>query len=656
MSSSDWISLEALLLITGWSKRTIYNKQQSGELKTRLVAAAANGKRRRDYDASTLPPDLQQKRMQYALAPISQKPSRPPAVQTLASLDKAEKEQATQRLNIIRPLIEFQNSGQEPLSAPGVRVSSLSAIIKHLSTATGYSERTLWNWWHSYREGGPGALADRPRKDNGTSRFFAEHKEAAQFAQNKFLNERLSITMVHEALLREWPRLRTASENAPPCFDTVRLFLNSLPPIITAVAHGGERAYKEDFAPFLLRDRSKVHANQYWLSDHMLHDVWVRNLNEETGAPVFGELQLNEAFRPWLTAIEDMKSRLIVGWTWCANPSSNSISSALRCALEQYGRPQSAFYVDNGKDYNKISDDASGVLSRLGIRAQHCTPRHPQAKQIESFFHILHQRFDVMWRPFYAGTSPKSRPEECDRVLQEHKKLMADGQASRSPLPAASKFLQLAAQWLHEFNQCFKDKAPGLAGRTPIEIFDADLPPEQREVIKAADVAQLFWDRQRRVVREGGTVQIFNARYEPADAESAAALTLSIQREVLVACDPNNLGEAIALTLDGKRFLGTLRAQELLVHGQTSVEEIRASMRKRSAAYRAVKNYTRRLEQARVAAGDLAEIEVLEQRAVASGAKRPRVYALPLPRAVGSAAPQRKFVNDIVDDLMREGF
>ena len=46
----------------------------------------------------------------------------------------------------------------------------------------------------------------------------------------------------------------------------------------------------------------------------------------------------------------------------------------------------------------------------------------------------------------------------------------------------------------------------------------------------------------------------------------------------VVACDPANLGEAIALDLDG-RFLGRLRAQKLITRGPTSYEDIRASMR-----------------------------------------------------------------------------
>lgn len=650
---ADWISLEELLQLTGWDARTVRRKKASGELRSRPIAAAKNGKPRHEYDASSLPADIQAKRLQQSIAgglvKTSSGISNGTLLRTMASLEGAARDQAQQRLDVISPLIEFSNSGQTPC---GAQQPTVSSIVKFIATSQRQSERTIWNWWNAYKASGPGALADRPRKDRNTSRFFSEHKEAAAFVGNKFLNERLSILMTHEALLREWPRLRLSDDDVAPAYETTRVFLNSLPPIITAVAHGGERAYKDDFAPFLLRDRSKLKANQFWISDHMIHDVWVRNFDLETGAPVFGEMPLNAPFRPWLTAIEDMKSRRIVAHVWCATPSSHTISSALRYALCNFGAPESAFYVDNGKDYNKVSDDARGVLARLGIRTQHCIPRHPQSKQIESFFHILHQRFDVLWRPFYAGISPKHKPEECDQALAVHKNLMASGRGNESPLPAASEFIQQAANWLElEWNNSFKDKARGMAKRTPREIFDADLPPSSRTVIDARDVAPLFWDRQKRIVREGGTVQLFNARYEPADADSAAALTLSIKREVLIACDPLNVGMAIALTHDEK-FLGVLRAQELLVHGETSQAQISASMRERRKIFKALKRNNSMLAQSRLAAGDLCELEVLASRAVGAGVRKPVIHALPVAKAVNG--PTRVHVEDIVEKFFED--
>ena len=85
-----------------------------------------------------------------------------------------------------------------------------------------------------------------------------------------------------------------------------------------------------------------------------------------------------------------MRSRKVLGTAWSATPSSHSISSALRIAIERYGIPK-AFYIDNGKDYEKVgridfSPECSGVLVRLGITPCYCLPKHPQSKLIESWF------------------------------------------------------------------------------------------------------------------------------------------------------------------------------------------------------------------------------------------------------------------------------
>ena len=101
-----------------------------------------------------------------------------------------------------------------------------------------------------------------------------------------------------------------------------------------------------------------------------------------------------------------------------------------------------------------------------------------------------------------------------------------------------------------------------MSGRTPDEVFNELLLPGQRRLIESPEVLYaLFWDRQRRKVSEGGCVQLHGERYEPADPESLAKLFLEIERDVIVACDPANLGEAIALDLDG-RFLGRLTSPE----------------------------------------------------------------------------------------------
>jgi putative transposase len=671
---ADWISLAELMELTGWDRSTITRKQSSGQIRTRLTERIRNGKARREYDASSLPAEFQAKRLQQAISsapivlvkssdhPATARPetAKDEGISALATLSADEKAEAERRLSVIGPLIDFENRANSPMLPFGgaQAPTSLARMVKLIGATSPYSERTLWNWWKAYKTSGLSGLIGKGRSDKNISRFFAARKQAAAFASNKFWNERLSAIMVHEALLREWRRLRLSPSDAPPAYETTRVFLNSLPPLISTIARKGERAYNNDFAPYLLRDIAKVPVNQYWISDHMQHDIFVRNIDAETGKPVFNELGLNEAFRPWLTCIVDMRSRRVVGQVWCVSPSSNTINSALRIALRTFGLCRN-FYIDNGKDYKKLgkrapelSPDAQGVLIRLGIHSQHCLPKHPQSKQIESFFRTVHKQFDVLWRDAYCGSSPATRPEACDALMSRHKKLLAAGEGDRSPLPPASEFIQAALNWMDSFNSNFKCSGRGMNGHSPKYIYDSELPPSRRRPVRLADVAQLFWERQKRVVSEGGCIQLFNARYEPADSESAAALMLTIKREVLVACDPLSVGEAIALTMDGK-FLGYLRAQELLVHGETSAEQIRASMRARRKIGTLTKQYLENLERNRRQAGDATELEIIQRRAVRNAVAQ-NIHTMPVLQAVNAPAQPRLHADDIADSFLEE--
>ena len=330
--------------------------------------------------------------------------------------------------------------------------------------------------------------------------------------ENKYLGERLSIRLVYQALLRDLRSLEPECTR-PPSYSAVRSYLRQLPKPLLILSREGKRQFQERCEPYLLTDFDSLVPNQIWVSDHGQHDVWVRN-------DLFSGVSANAAVRPWLTAVIDMRSRKIVGTAWSANPSSHTISSALRVAIENFGIPQT-LVIDNGKDYEKIgridfSPECSGVLVRLGIQPHYCLPRHPQSKLIESWFGTVRKRFDCLW-PSWCGSGPKDRPEPCTDALKEHQAFLK-GKRKSSPLPLASEFIATARQWIEEYNSQHAHGGRGMSGRTPDEVFDELLPPGQRRLIESPEVLYaLFWDRQRRKVSEGGCVQLYGERYEPAD-------------------------------------------------------------------------------------------------------------------------------------------
>ena len=574
---NNWLSLQDVTDVTGWHPQHVRRLARDGQLKRRpSKRVRRNGRVQSEYALSSLPVEAQ---LKFLKQPLLSEPActalarRSDSSQSslFASLPEVteperlnfsaeQNARAVKRLEAIAPFLEF--SSRSKRSRPtfrtvgGVAVRSMNSLIRYLADQHQVSTRTLWNWYTQYRKLGYAGLVDRVRSDKGQSRFLKAHPTVRVFIENKYLGERLSIRLVYEALRRDWRTLEPECPR-PPSYSAIRSYLQRLPKPLLILSREGKRQFQERCEPYLLTDFESLLPNQIWVSDHGQHDVWVRN-------DLFSGVSANAAVRPWLTAVLDMRSRKIVGTAWSATPSSHTISSALRVGIAAFGIPE-VLYVDNGKDFEKIgrvdfSPECSGVLVRLGIRPQYCLPGHPQSKLIESWFGTVRKRFDCLW-PSYCGSGPKERPEECAVALKEHQAFLK-GTRKTSPLPLASEFVATARQWIEEHNSQHPHTGRGMKGRTPDEVFNELLLPGQRRLIESPEILYaLFWDRQRRKVSEGGCVQLYGERYEPADAESLAKLFLEIERDVIVACDPANLGEAIALDLDG-RFLGRLRAQE----------------------------------------------------------------------------------------------
>jgi putative transposase len=93
--------------------------------------------------------------------------------------------------------------------------------------------------------------------------------------------------------------------------------------------------------PYLERDYTGLHSNEIWDSDHHQFDVVVN---------AGGKL-----CRPWLTAWQDLRSRMIVGWTIRAeDPNTEAILVAFRSAVLAWGVPETVYH-DNGKDYDSYA-------------------------------------------------------------------------------------------------------------------------------------------------------------------------------------------------------------------------------------------------------------------------------------------------------------
>lgn len=376
-----------------------------------------------------------------------------------------------------------------------------------------------------------------------------------------------------------------------PSYASVCNYLDGIPSAALVLAREGERAHNERMLPHLRRKYTDVAANQIWVADTMIFDVMVRN---DYFLPAD-----NAAVRLQLTALMDLRSRKIVGYAFCLNGSSRSITTALIAAVKRYG-PCESFYCDNGKDFKKVGKFArplnraeligedmdaitrSGALRQLGIAVQYCIKFRPQSKPIERFFGTLHRRFDAEF-PHYTTGNAYLKPDATVAAAAQHSKVLAMARPDLSPLIPASQFVALAQHWIEvEYNAQHRHSGEGMTVRTPEgkicmtpdEAFAPAL--DNRRAFDPAVLDTLLWQREERLVRRSA-VEVNGRRLVGTSAFATEQLYRANETRVIVCFDPLNPGEGIVVDRDGRK-LCDVRSETLVEHGASAGPMISASL------------------------------------------------------------------------------
>jgi hypothetical protein len=670
-----WLTLEKVCALTGWSAG--HARRASRVWPTRLTESRGpNGKPRREYPLGSLPAEAQAKYAEESRRALAVVPTAEQTLPLFVSTSPLEsspriaipeslEDQAHARLKAIEPLLDFRKSPSGRRLAirlgDGRTVGTMDGLAKYIASQQipPVSRVTIWRWLDRFDKGGVAALADRPRKDKGQSRFFEEHPTGAAYLQKKFLGtndeDGLSMEMSWEVLCRDWRRI--GEKGLTPCYDTARNYLNALPKPMKVLSREGKQAYWSKCSPFV--QRGKVAVMDWWISDHRVFDVMVRNT-------LFGEMKADQAYRLWMTAIFDWGSRALVGFCLAPTPSSRTINSALRMAVLNYGMPRN-FYWDNGQDYQKVrrdleavtlSEDANVLLSRDGVNVgvTSALPFRPRSKPIESYFARWSKRFDVIWRPAYLGNAPGNQPESGRESQKEHDKYLA-GKRGDSPLPTDAEFIVATVQWIEEYNGT---RLEALDHRTPNEVMEEAHPERNRPKVNPRLLDILFSERTKRVVQKGGCVQLDGMRYEPTDL-SLFSMDARQGREVAILRDPYNLGEAIAADAETLQFIGELRMQEFIAqcpNGQITRDQIKAAMRRERSLRRGYAEYLAALSALAAGQGWQTEREALMERAgILTGIDdRPALptAAIPGARLISERAIPQKVSSPFVDDAVRD--
>jgi putative transposase len=132
-----------------------------------------------------------------------------------------------------------------------------------------------------------------------------------------------------------------------PGYEQVYRIIREIPPALLTLAHEGAGTYREEYDLLYRREASR--SNEIWQADHCLLPIWARDSQGKMA-------------RPWLTAIEDDKSRAVAGYrlSWSA-PSAIQTALTLRQAIwrKEDARWQvcgilEVLYTDHGTDFTSV--------------------------------------------------------------------------------------------------------------------------------------------------------------------------------------------------------------------------------------------------------------------------------------------------------------
>lgn len=291
----------------------------------------------------------------------------------------------------------------------------------------------------------------------------------------------------------------------------------------------GARELK-NIQPFIRRDASELFPTDVYTADGHTFDA-------EVAHPISGR-----PFRPEITAIIDVASRKLVGFSIDLAESGLAVLDAIRTAVCTNG-VMALFYVDNGSGYKNamMSRDGSGLMDRLGSTLTHSLPYNSQAKGIVERSHQSIWIQAAKRLPTYIGVDMDK--EARQKVFKKTRKDIATFGESKLLL-AWDDFMTLCHDEMQRYNNRPHHAHPRrhnkLTGRkehlTPQQVWDEKLTMmvnlgKPLVQVHEADMVDLFRPYiERKVLR--GEIKMFNHVYFSRELEQYHGETVHVGYDI----------------------------------------------------------------------------------------------------------------------------
>jgi len=349
-----------------------------------------------------------------------------------------------------------------------------------------------------------------------------------------------------------------------PAEHQCRYQVERLETSVVVLARFGEEAFKNRYVDYIRRDWTDIEPGTMLVADTRQHDSAVKVWDEEKSCLV--------AKRPYLCAMIDAKSWVVVGWSLTVEaPDANIIANTLALAINNMGmRCPKYYYSDNGADFRKrgfatdveIDGHKTCILRELGIDDVTSLPYNAKAKTVERFFRDCAEHFDKS-QGCYLGNKPGARPDAAAFYWK-----------NPELLPSREEFCQQLSKFFCDYYT--RPKGGHIhGGKSPLEIWNkrqADAPTWTPERLAFAMLLPL---PETRTVHRGPAISVGRVEYYSDKLRVDQKIMVKINRldpervyafeadgRLICECKTRKAIKAYALDDEGRKEIGEMLARQ----------------------------------------------------------------------------------------------
>ena len=482
-----WLATKEAAELLGYSERAIRNKAKNGEYVYRYIpSSTGRGGRKMEISMESLPEQVQ-KAYHNQTNGDSQF-----VVNTDYTSTNAQKKKGELRALAVS---EYRKFEKKAIKGGMTRKGDIrAAFVNQWNKEHGdfqLTSKSLYDWQKKSKSGQVEKLTDkRGGYNRGQSSIPKDYMEL--FDSLYLQQTKPSI----ESCFRDVQMEANRNGDVIPGIKAFRNYVRNMDKAMCIRAREGQKAFDDKCMPYIERDYSLLHPNQFWVSDHHLWDIFVRVPDNKGG----WKLE-----RPWGSYWMDMRTRKIMSSIIrTESPNSDVVLCSFGLGVEHFGIPNGV-RLDNGKDYKArdmfypeghyiVSEDDErkifrSLASNLQIDVTYAIPYNAKAKPIERVFNTFEEQLGKKY-PSYAGSNAKQRPEDLKEL-------------DIMDVITLEEFIEHHNRYVYEIYNNAKHSGDAMGGKSPNQAY-ADIPFTIRRASKEVLYFSLMRVKGQRTVQRNG--------------------------------------------------------------------------------------------------------------------------------------------------------